>query len=229
MRRAVFFGMFLACGAPEPAHVEIAQPLPTVTATASATAPPVARVEEPQVSDVRDPRNAHRSPQLVRTEAQLLDQLLSAMAANAPDRPAVLHRLAEAWVELRKSGEPGAGAKAIAYYKDLVTAFPAYAKIDEATYYLALENELAGDRTNARRWYFDVLKNSPSSRFVPYAYYAFGEIFYDEAKSDASKWPLAVQSYMEAVKYPSPISTAAHCRLDQARRHETHATDCGGT
>lgn len=217
MRCALFF-LIVACGSSQPApqHVEIAQPLPTVTTPE--TPPPQStvtmQVEPRDVDEIRDLRHVmRRSPALLRAETQGLENLLAATAANATDRPALLRRLAENYSDLRKQGEAGASAKAIKYYSDLVRTYPTYAQIDEAYYYLALEDELAGDLTNARRSYYELIKNSPSSKYVPYAYFAFGEMFFHEAKGDPSKWDLAKQAYTEVMKFPSPIASDAACRL----------------
>ncbi|HEY2370705.1 MAG TPA: tetratricopeptide repeat protein [Polyangiaceae bacterium] len=219
MRCALFF-LIVACGSAEPAsrHVEIetAQPLPSVSETPSATPTTTVsmQVEPRDVDDVRDLRHVvRRSPALLRTETQALENLLAATAASSTDRPALLRRLAENYSDLRKQGEAGASAKAIHHYSELVRTYPTYAQIDEAYYYLALEYELAGDLSNARRSYYELIKNSPSSKYVPYAYFAFGEIFFHEAKSDPSKWDLAKQSYTEVLKFPSPIASDAACRL----------------
>ncbi len=242
MRRAIF-AMLAACGSasPRPTTVEVAQPLPSVTASASSQ--PVAMPVSPSrtdAADVRDLRNPPRAQRLVQNEALLLERLLAAMAASSPDRPSVLHRLAESYVELRKSGDASASTKAIARYAELASSSPSYAKIDEVTYYLGLEQELTRDFQNARRTYYELIKTYPSSRFVPYAYYAFGEMFADEAKGDPTKWMLAEQAYRETMKFTtSPaIANAATCRLavvfdarGDARRAEatrSRAHDCGG-
>jgi tetratricopeptide (TPR) repeat protein len=218
MRRALFFVMCFACGSSEPApqHVEIAQPLPTVSATPSAVPESTAtlQVEPRDTDDIRDLRRViRRSPALLRTETKALENLLVATAQTSPDRPALLRRLAENYSDLRKQGEAGASANAIHHYTELVKAYPTYAQIDEVYYYLGLEYERAGDLSNARRSYYDLIKNSPSSKYVPYAYFAFGETFLHEAKGDPSKWDLAKQSYMEVMKFPSPIASDAACRL----------------
>src|SRR5581483_1912821 len=189
---------------PAPQHVEIAQPLPSVSETPSATPTTTVsiQVEPRDVDDVRDLRLVmRRSPALLRTETRGLENLLAATAANAPDRPALLRRLAENYVDLRKAGEPGASAKAIQHYGDLVRTYPTYPLVDEAYYYLALEYELAGDLMNARRSFYELIKNSPASKYVPYAYFAFGEMFFREAKSDPSKWEFAKQAYTEVMKF----------------------------
>ncbi|HEX4514413.1 MAG TPA: tetratricopeptide repeat protein [Polyangiaceae bacterium] len=215
MLRALFFAVCLACGSSEPApqHVEIAQPLPTVSVTASASAP-VVQVASSQIDDARDLRRlTPRSRALVVTETQALENLAATTAMNSPDRPALLRRLAENYVELRRTGAQGASTKAIQHYTALVTSYPSYAQIDEVYYYLGLEYELTNDLSNARRTYYELIKRSAGSKYVPYAYYAFGEIFLAEAKSDPSKWDLARQAYTEVIKFSSPLQSVAYCRL----------------
>ena len=217
MRRALFF-LLMACGSSEPApqHVEIAQPLPSVSATPSATPTTTValQVEPRDVDDIRDLRRTRpRSPALVRTEVKALENLLAATAGNAPDRPILIRRIAESYAELRKQSEPGAGAKAIHHYSELVRTYPSYAQIDEAYYYLGLEYELGGDLMNARKTYYELIRNAPASKYVPYAYFAFGEIFFREAKSDPTKLDLAKQAYIEVMKFQSPIASDAACRL----------------
>ncbi len=215
MLRVVFFLVCVACGSSEPApqHVEIAQPLPTVSVTAS-VAPPIVQVDPTQVDDMRDLRRlTPRARALVVTETQALENLASTTAMNSPDRPVLLRRLAENYVELRRTGAHGASAKAIQHYTSLVTSYPRYAQIDEAYYYLGLEYEIVNELSNARRSYYEVIKLAPSSKYVAYAYYAFGEMFFTEAKSDPSKWDFAKQAYTEVIKFRSPLQSAAYCRL----------------
>ena len=220
MRRALFFATCLACGSSQHVetaqHVEIAQPLPTVSATPSATPSTTVsmQVEPRDVDDVRDLRHMQpRSPALLRTETKALESLLAQTATTATDRPALLRRLAESYSDLRKQSEPGASAKAIQYYSDLVNAYPSYPQIDEVYYYLGLEYELAGELNDARKTYYELIKKEPASKYVPYAYFAFGEIFFHEAKSDPSKWDFAKQAYTEVMKFPSPVASDAACRL----------------
>jgi len=218
MRRAFFLFVCLACGSskPEPQHVEIAQPLPTVSSTPSVTPTTTVslHVEPGDVDDVRDLRHfQRRSLTLLRPEMQALENLLAATAVNAPDRPQLLRRLAEGYVELRKQSEAGASAKAIHHYSELVTTYPNYAQADEAYYYLALEYEFGGDMMSARKSYYELIKRQPSSKYVPYAYFAFGEMFFREAKNDPSKWDLAKQAYTEVMKFQAPIVSDAACRL----------------
>lgn len=87
---------------------------------------------------------------------------------------------------------------------------------DEVLYYAGLDHELAGNVTAARRSYYEVIKQYPSSKLVPFAYFAFGELFLAETESDPSKAQLAEQAYREVLKYPptqNPLYVEAQRRL----------------
>ncbi len=94
--------------------------------------------------------------------------------------------------------------QAIETYTIFVTDYPTHASIDEVLYYLAYEYEQAGDMKNARATYYDLIKKAPQSHYVPNAYLAFGELFFNEAQGDPTKWDLAAQAYTEVVKYVAP-------------------------
>ncbi|AKU99978.1 TPR domain protein, putative component of TonB system [Labilithrix luteola] len=94
--------------------------------------------------------------------------------------------------------------KAIDYYSTIVTDYPTYQALDEVLYYLAYEYEQASDLKNARSVYYDLIKKRPDSKYIPNAYLAFGELFFNEAQGDPSKWDLAAQAYAEVIKYPPP-------------------------
>jgi tetratricopeptide (TPR) repeat protein len=106
---------------------------------------------------------------------------------------------------------------AISYYSTLVNDYsgtpsktfpqnppPAYPLLDEVYYYLAYEYEQAGDTTNARRVYLDLITKTPTSKYIPNAYLAFGELFFNEAMSDPSKWDPAKQAYQRVIAKPPP-------------------------
>lgn len=194
-------------------------PATTASATASSTAAPPPSAPPARVPGLavaaRDPRNAPRASSLVAVELQNLNKLFAATSASSPDAPLIQRRIAEALVEQRKNGaEPG--AKAIAAYEKLVTSFPTVTKMDEILYDLGLEYEIAGDMTKARKTYYELIRSSPSSTYVPYAYFAFGEIFLQEAKADPTKLPLAEQAHTEVIKYASsPLVPDALWRLGQ--------------
>ena len=75
---------------------------------------------------------------------------------------------------------------------------------DGAMYLAAYESERAARLDDARKAYLRLIQSYPTSRLVPYAYLAFGELFLREAKQDPSKLGLAEQSYAEVRKYPPP-------------------------
>jgi TolA-binding protein len=87
---------------------------------------------------------------------------------------------------------------------------------DEPLYDDALRFERQGNAAQARRSYYELISKHPSSPLVPYAYFAFGEMFWREAQSDPSKLALAQQAYSEVTKYASsPITPEAWSRLAQ--------------
>jgi tetratricopeptide (TPR) repeat protein len=106
--------------------------------------------------------------------------------------------------------------KAIDYYTRLKNEYPNYSQMDEVLYYLAYEYEQSQDYKNARSVYYELIQKAPQSKYIPNAYLAFGELFFNEAQGDPSKWDLAAQSYQEVVKYPPPNNKVfgyAHYKL----------------
>ena len=189
--------------------------------------------------DERKSRLQARQRALLVTEIQQIERLFETTKKNAPDRPQLGRRLAEAYVELeaaafrdkteaeikrdgfKKSNPSAAGQqqtqanqadlvmkaarkKAIENYTLIVTDYPTYGQLDEVLYYLAYEYEQASDLKNARSVYYDLIKKRPDSKYIPNAYLAFGELFFNEAQGDPSKWDLAAQAYSEVIKYPAP-------------------------
>jgi len=214
--------------------------------------------------DERRNRLAARSRQLLVTEIQGLESLFNSTPKNAPDRPKLLRRLAEGYVELEsaafrdktengmkadeaKKKNPGqaAGFQAEAGKADKILSAARQAAIknytslkdqyakwcqnnnaanpaqstgctDEVLYYLAYEYEQALNLDQARKVYLELIQSWPNSKFIPNAYLAFGELFFNEAQGDPSKWALAEQSYSEVIKYPAPENKVwgyAHYKL----------------
>jgi tetratricopeptide (TPR) repeat protein len=222
MARASFFVLLVACGGGHrTTAVEIAQPLPTVPPSEVAAVPRADVPREPQPATEehpeRDPRRLGASSMAVlRQQAPLVERLVAATAQSDPDRPQLLLRLAEIYVRLRRAGDAGASARAIRAYDELTRTFPSFKQIDRAYFGLAMEYEAKADWAQARRAYFDLIKNAPQSTYVPYAYYAFAELFASEAKADPSKWSLAQQVYAKVLQFPSsPIVPYAICRMSQ--------------
>jgi TolA-binding protein len=207
------------------------------------------------LAGIRDQRQSalkQRVLALLITEIQQLESLYKSTELRSKDRPMLLRRLAEDYVELenaafrekteaeikrdnfkktnpREAGKQQAIANsrkttmdrsrkaAINYYTVLVTDYsgqpsdrfpqnppPAYPNLDEVYYYLAYEYEQSGDTSNARRVYLDLITKTPNSKYIPNAYLAFGELFFNEAMGDPTKWDPAKQAYMKVIAKPPP-------------------------
>jgi tetratricopeptide (TPR) repeat protein len=214
--------------------------------------------------DERRNRLAPKVRSLLVTEIQGLESLFASTPKNAPDRPKLMRRLAEGYVELesaafrdktenaikadeakRKNPKAVAGLRAesakankilvaarqaaIKYYTLLKSQYPKWCQstnasdpakstgcTDEVLYYLAYEYEQAQQLDQARKVYFELIQNWPQSKYIPNAYLAFGELFFNEAQGDPSKWGLAEKSYLEVIKYPAPDNKVwgyAHYKL----------------
>lgn len=97
----------------------------------------------------------------------------------------------------------------------------AVAPEERELYERALGAEERGASADARKLYYELIKDHPRSKLVPFAYLAFGELFTADARSDPSKWELARASYQEVVKYPPPDNLAyayATARLGDTQR-----------
>ncbi len=97
-----------------------------------------------------------------------------------------------------------ARTRAITYYNLVKNEYPTYAQLDEVLYYLAYEHEQGNDYANARKVYYELIQKRPDSKYIPNAYLAFGELFFNEAQGDPSKWDLSRDAYVEVIKYPPP-------------------------
>ncbi len=201
----------------------------------------------------RDERASRLKPKvrkLLLTEIANVERLYKSTPKNDKDRPQLMRRLAEGYVELESSAfkdkvegevraqelrakDPSGASKAkdgvkkateiikvarknaITFYKQLKDQYPKWCQfpdnpegqqgcIDEVLYYLAYEYEQAGDLENARSAYLELTENWKKSRFVPNAFLAFGELYFQEAQGDPSKWPFAQNFYKEVLKYDPP-------------------------
>lgn len=206
--------------------------------------PPAPAVAAPTgleaILDARRGRLQPRSRLLLITELQGLEALYASVPKDAADRPKLMRRLAEGYVELSAAAvrdgqatamgsevskmakiEQAARMAAIKYYQQLVDQYPKLCAVapnagcsDEALYYLSIEYARAGKRDHARKTLLQLLQNHPQSSFVGHAYFQFGEMFFAEATQDPSKWALAEQSYLEtARRSSSPVAPYAMLRL----------------
>jgi TolA-binding protein len=198
--------------------VDCAELLSHAAAIDSGVAPIVSTVDRTELTDeARDLRKlsrAQRPVSLLVPEIQALESLRNATPQSAPDYPMLVRRLAENYSELGyaraqqgdKTTATEARKHAITEYTLLMDKFPAMPNIDEIVYYLAYTYELTGDLMNARRTFYTLISKYPSiggvaSKWIPYAYYSFGEQFRAESAADPSKWQLATQAYLEVLKF----------------------------
>jgi tetratricopeptide (TPR) repeat protein len=203
-----------------------AGPLQAVAvAVSSAKTPGV----DPRVfRDARKSSLLPRPASLLIAEIQGLETLFRATDLKSPDRPHILRRLAEDYHELacvNSTGMAGtqnatarkAREETIRNYTLLVADYsgvpspdfptsspPAYPLLDDVDYFLGYEYEQSGDAANARRAYYDLIQKMPGSKYIPAAYLAFGDMFFDEAQSDPTKWEIAKQAYQKTIAYPPP-------------------------
>lgn len=179
-----------SASSPGPSPTEAA---PTATAEPSADAaaepvapadpqpPAVATTPAPEPSadpSARDPRRIakqQRPRSLLVPELAALERLYAATRKSSPDRPVLMRRLAEGYVELEYAAahEPdgakivaAARNKAITYYLALRSEYPSYAKLDEVLYFAGYEHERGGDTANARALYRELTQKSPASPFI---------------------------------------------------------------
>ena len=98
-----------------------------------------------------------------------------------------------------------ARGKAEQFYTTITTDFPNYPQLDEVLYYLAYEYEQGNNNDMARKTYFTLIQSRPNSKYIPNAYLAFGELFFNEAQGDPSKWGVAQQAYQKVIGFPPKV------------------------
>jgi hypothetical protein len=222
--------LVVAPEAPAPSPPPPPAPPPAVSAP---PAPPLSNADLAMVhlaATVRDERrHVDRPRPLLVVEIQGLESLFSSTPKDAADRPRLMRRIAEAYVDLEhvaiREGtdkvRDAARTNALRYYTMLRDQYPKWCLMggpdpskgtgcaDEVLYYLAYEHERGGVSDEARKVYLSLVQGWPQSRYIPGAYLAFGELFFEEAKSDPSKYPLAEQAYVQVLKYPPPDNKLA--------------------
>jgi tetratricopeptide (TPR) repeat protein len=211
--------------------------IPMATAIAEPPKPtPRAQLDELElvVLDPRPSRTRPRATALLVVEIQQLELLLQASSPPSKDRPAILRRLAEEYVELEnatardrpptthpRSVIDRARKTAGLYYERLIAEYPdRYTKIDEVFYYLAYEYEAAGDDASARRVYLELIARSPESPYVSKAYFMLGWLYASEAApGDTSASRSAEDEFAKAAASADPrVVPVALRRLAWAAR-----------
>jgi TolA-binding protein len=94
--------------------------------------------------------------------------------------------------------------QAVALYKAIVAKYPKYPRLDEVLYFLA-ENLSKRNRNDpeALKAYRALIQQFPSSRFVPDAWMAFGEYYFEKAneKERVPNLRRALEAYRKAASY----------------------------
>lgn len=197
---------------------------PTQPVNCAATARPTwGRPDSTLLGTQRDSRRNAVSPRpraQVIAELQGLERLRRTLSDDSPDWTQLLRRLAEGYVELESASvhdvgsaeDPTIAAKivregqygAIQHYDSLLSGSRSYARRDEVMYYLGYEYEKVEDYDHALLLYQRLIRETPESPFVPFAYLGAGELLFREAESNPStqKWKRARAAYDEFAKYP---------------------------
>ena len=81
--------------------------------------------------------------------------------------------------------------------------------MDEVLFHLAHEHEQDREPAEARKVYREIIKSWPLSRYLPHAYLAFAEMYFDEGVRDPPKLALAEKAYLEVLRFPPPDNTVA--------------------
>lgn len=170
----------LAAAEPEPPTAaepapSAAEPEPPSPEPPAAAAAPAAL---PASATARDPRRSSASPRpraLLVTELQALERLFQATPKSSPDRPTLMRRLAEGYVELEHAAEREVGGakvvqaarkNALKYYLAVRSDYPTFAKLDEVLYYAGYEHERGGNLAQARALYRELGTKFPNSPFL---------------------------------------------------------------
>jgi hypothetical protein len=235
----LFGFVFVGCGGGQTPPLLVV--VPEVASAAPVTEQPAALATQPPekaqnfewtpLDDARDDRGHQRffeAPSIVSDRALWLEGQAKTMGRTDAARPEVLRKLADTYcviaLQKRSAGEPDAAVRAskmaVTHFLALSRDYPNDPKIDEVFYYAALESERAADLDHARRLYLDLIMKQPRSRLVPYAYFAFGEIFFQSAASDPSKVPPAKLAFEKALQDLRPgdrLHPFAQSRLDEVK------------
>jgi TolA-binding protein len=143
------------------------------------------------------------------------DVIVLPMASSAPPAPSVI---ASAPITPATNAKAAPAAPLSVRMRAELAASAASQAIgadDARLYQEGVDAERAGDFTTARKAYFELIEQYPSSPLVAYAYLAFGELFVTDAESDPSKWSIAKQAYEKAMTFPPPNNRAYAYALER--------------
>lgn len=126
------------------------------------------------------------------------DEKIAAMNRN--DTAGVERAEAEKQEILAKSKENA--SVAVEKYSQIVQEFKDYERTDEVLYFLGLNLMEMGDDRRAILAYNRLVEKFPKSRFLPDAFLARGEYYFNNSKGKRDQLEKALDNYVSAAKYP---------------------------
>ncbi len=124
-------------------------------------------------------------------KAQRLDDKLAADPTNER-----LRREVEQQKKQLRKQEDAWKLKAVALYRQVAEKYPNYPGRDQVLFYLGYTLWDMQRYEDALKSYRELIRNYPKSKFVPDAYLAFGEYYFEQAKLDR-----ALMAYKKAAEY----------------------------
>lgn len=91
--------------------------------------------------------------------------------------------------------------QAIQRYKGLIQEFPDYSRVDEVLFYLGHNLWEAGEEEEALGAYKTLITRFPTSRYVPDAWLAFGEWYFNNSDGDRELVEKALEAYIKAASF----------------------------
>jgi tetratricopeptide (TPR) repeat protein len=87
-------------------------------------------------------------------------------------------------------------------YKQIVQGHKNFERMDEVLYFLAQMLMEAGEEQAALKVYQRLIANHPNSKYMPDAYLAFGEYYFNSSKGKREQLEKALKAYEKAASYP---------------------------
>ena len=121
-------------------------------------------------------------------------------AKNKEDAAGQAKALADKDGEMKKAQQWQ--AEAITRYKQIVKKYPTYARMDEVLYFLGHNLWDDGNEKDALGIYKLLVTRYTQSKYVPDAYLAFGEYYFNNSKGQRLELTKALSAYKKAASYP---------------------------
>ena len=103
-------------------------------------------------------------------------------------------------------------------YEAIRKAYPKYAKMDQVLFYLGYNYKESGDAEQAQGAFIDLIKKFPRSPFIPDAWVAFGDFFFEIDEMDrAWKAYNKASKYKDAKTYGYAVYRRGWCNFNLGR------------